>query len=417
MMTRAAVLRLSAPMFAVGLLVFVTWNVHAADCANPRKSGGSMSESVYKAVQGASELISKQKSAEAIDKLAKLVDSGNDYEKAVVSYNLGFAYSSRNDLPNAAKSFARALELNSLPQSQHDQLQFNLGQLYIVAGRFGEGIATLQAYIAESCTPPSAEAHLFLANALSQNKQYAEARAQIDQALAKAKEPKESWLQLKLAINYEMKDFKACAQSLVQLIGLVPHKPEYWKQLSAMFMELKQDTEAVAVLALAERQGFIAKPNEIKNLYSVYMMLDLPFKAGLLVQEAIEQRKLPADETYLEAVANAWINARETARAEATLKKLASMADRGDYHYKLGAMYGDEERWSDSKSALEKALQKGGLKRTGEAWMRLAVAHYSLKDNRAAIAALQKAINYDESRKQAAEWLRHLSNSAGVGAS
>jgi tetratricopeptide (TPR) repeat protein len=410
-------MRLSAPMFAVGLLMCVTWNVHAADCANPRKSGGSMSESVYKAVQGASDLISKQKSVEAIDKLAKLVDSGNDYEKAVVSYNLGFAYSSRNDLPNAAKSFARALELNSLPQSQHDQLQYNLGQLYIVAGRFADGIATLQTYIAESCTPPSAEAHLFLANALSQNKQYAEARSQIDQALAKAKEPKESWLQLKLAINYEMKDFKACAQSLVQLIGMVPHKPEYWKQLSAMFMELKQDTEAVAVLALAERQGFIAKPNEIKNLYSIYMMLDLPFKAGLLLQEAIEQRKLPAEEAYLEAVANAWINARETARAEATLKKLASMADRGDYHYKLGAMYGDEERWSDSKSALEKALQKGGLKRTGEAWMRLAVAHYSLKDNRAAIAALQKAINYDESRKQAAEWLRHLSSAAGVGAS
>jgi tetratricopeptide (TPR) repeat protein len=175
-------------------------------------------------------------------------------------------------------------------------------------------------------------------------------------------------------------------------------------------MELKQNTEAVAVLALAERQGFISKPNEIKNLYSVYMMLDLPFKAGLLVQQAIEQNKVPADEQHLEAIANAWINARESARAEATLKKLAAIADRGDYHYKLGAMYGDEERWSDSKAALEKAIQKGGLKRTGEAWMRLAVAHYSLKDNRAAIAALQKAINYDESRKQASEWLRHLNN-------
>lgn len=371
-----------------------------------------MSESVYRAVQAATDLISKQKHAEAIEKLAKLADSGSDYEQAVVNYNLGFVYSSRNDLTSAAKSFARALELNALPQSQHEQLQYNLGQLYIVAGQFGPGIKTLQTYMAESCAPVAAEAHLFLANALSQNKQYAEARTQIDQALAKAKAPKESWLQLKLAINYEMKDFKACAQSLVQLIGLVPHKPEYWKQLSGMFMELKQDTEAVAVLALAERQGFISKPNEIKNLYSVYMMLDLPFKAGSLVQQAIEQNKVPADEQHLEAIANAWINARESARAEATLKKLAAMADRGDYHYKLGAMYGDEERWSDSKAALEKALQKGGLKRTGEAWMRLAVAHYSLKDNRAAIAALQKAINYDESRKQAGEWLRHLNNTS-----
>lgn len=404
--------RVDAIRSIASLLMFAAAGAQAVDCANPRKSAGSMSESVYRAVQAATDLISKQKHTEAIEKLAKLADSGSDYEQAVVNYNLGFVYSSRNDLTSAAKSFARALELNALPQSQHEQLQYNLGQLYIVAGQFGPGIKTLQTYMAESCTPVTAEAHLFLANALSQNKQYAEARTQIDQALAKAKAPKESWLQLKLAINYEMKDFKACAQSLVQLIGLVPHKPEYWKQLSGMFMELKQDTEALAVLALAERQGFISKPNEIKNLYSVYMMLDLPFKAGLLVQQAIEQNKVPADEQHLEAIANAWINARESARAEATLKKLAAMADRGDYHYKLGAMYGDEERWSDSKAALEKALQKGGLKRTGEAWMRLAVAHYSLKDNRAAIAALHKAINYDESRKQAGEWLRHLNNTS-----
>jgi tetratricopeptide (TPR) repeat protein len=405
--------RVDAIRLITALLMFVTASAHAVDCANPRKSAGSMSESVYRAVQAATDLISKQKHTEAIEKLAKLADSGSDYEQAVVNYNLGFVYSSRNDLTDAAKSFARALELNALPQSQHEQLQYNLGQLYIVAGKFAEGIATLKTYMAESCAPVSAEAHLFLANALSQDKQYAEARTQIDQALAKAKAPKESWLQLKLAINYEMKDFKACAQSLVQLIGLVPHKPEYWKQLSGMFMELKRDTEALAVLALAERQGFIGKPNEIKNLYSVYMMLDLPLKAGMLVQQAIEQSKVPADEAHLEAIANAWINARETARAEATLKKLAAMVDRGDYHYKLGAMYGDEERWSDSKAALEKAIQKGGLKRTGEAWMRLAVAHYSLKDNRAAIAALQKAINYDESRKQAGEWLRHLNNASG----
>lgn len=404
--------RVDAIRSIASLLMFAAAGAQAVDCANPRKSAGSMSESVYRAVQAATDLISKQKHTEAIEKLAKLADSGSDYEQAVVNYNLGFVYSSRNDLTSAAKSFARALELNALPQSQHEQLQYNLGQLYIVAGQFGPGIKTLQTYMAESCSPVTAEAHLFLANALSQNKQYAEARTQIDQALAKAKAPKESWLQLKLAINYEMKDFKACAQSLVQLIGLVPHKPEYWKQLSGMFMELKQDTEALAVLALAERQGFISKPNEIKNLYSVYMMLDLPFKAGLLVQQAIEQNKVPADEQHLEAIANAWINARESARAEATLKKLAAMADRGDYHYKLGAMYGDEERWSDSKAALEKALQKGGLKRTGEAWMRLAVAHYSLKDNRAAIAALHKAINYDESRKQAGEWLRHLNNTS-----
>jgi tetratricopeptide (TPR) repeat protein len=75
-------------------------------------------------------------------------------------------------------------------------------------------------------------------------------------------------------------------------------------------------------------------------------------------------------------------------------------------------MYGDNEQWKDSRDALQKALQKGGLKRTGEAWMRLAVAEYGLKNNPGAIAALQKAATFDDTRKQASEWLRHLTGQA-----
>jgi tetratricopeptide (TPR) repeat protein len=171
---------------------------------------------------------------------------------------------------------------------------------------------------------------------------------------------------------------------------------------------MKSDLDAVAVLSVAERQGFIDKPNERKNLYNVYMMLDLPFKAGTMLQESIEKGKVPADEANLESVADAWINAREAARAEGSLKKLAGMSEKGEYFYKLGAMYGDNEQWKDSREALQKALQKGGVKRAGEAWMRLAVAEYGLKNNPGAITALQKAATFDETRKQASEWLRHL---------
>ncbi len=380
----------------------------AADCANPRKPSGGMSEGTYRTVEEASALIAKNKNNEAIEKLSQIADSGSDFEKAVVQYNLGFAYTGRNDNSSAAKAFARSLSLNALPQQQHEQLQYNLGQLYIIAGQPEEGIKTLQAYVTEACTPVPAEAHIFLANALAERKRFRDALPQIDLALSKAKAPKESWLQLKLAIAYELKDFKACAQTLVQIIGIAPAKPEYWKQLSSLFYEMKQDTEAVAVLALAERQGFVSKPNEIRNLYSVYMILELPYKAATSMQSAIDKGFIPADEKNLEAVADAWINARETASAEATLKKLAGMSERGEYFFKLGAMYGDQERWKDSKAMLEKAIAKGELKRPGEAWMRLAVANYNLKDGNGTQAALRKALGHNETRKQASEWLQHL---------
>ncbi|HEV7715460.1 MAG TPA: tetratricopeptide repeat protein [Steroidobacteraceae bacterium] len=373
------------------------------------KATGTMSEAVYHGVDEATKLMAKNQHAEAIEKLTKLVEGGGDFDKAVVYYNLGFAYSSKNDYANAAKSFAKALALKALPAQQQEQLQYNLGQLYIVAGQHEEGIKVLQEYVANACKAVPAEAHIFLANALVERKRFAEAVPQIDLAISKAKAPNQSWYEMKLAVNYEQKDFKACAQTLVQLIGLAPTKPEYWKQLSSMFFEMKSDMDAVAVLSVADRQGFIEKPNERQNLFNVYMGLDLPFKAGLMMQESIDKGKVPADEATLGSVADAWINAREAARAETTLKKLASMSEKGEYFFKLGAMYGDNEQWKDSREALQKAVQKGGLKRAGEAWMRLAVAEYSLKNNDGAIAALQKAITFDETRKQAGEWLRHLS--------
>ena len=381
----------------------------AADCAEEKdKAANTMSETVYHGVEEATKLMAAKQYGEAIEKLTKLGETGSDYEKAIVYYNLGFAHSSKNDYGNAAKAFAKAVALKVLPLQQQEQLQYNLGQLYIVAGQHEEGIKVLQEYISGSCRPIPAEAHVFLANALVERKRYAEALPQIDLAISKAKAPNQSWYEMKLAVGYEMKDFKSCAQTLVQLIGLAPAKPDYWKQLSSMFFEMKSDLDAVAVLSVAERQGFIDKPNERKNLYNVYMMLELPYKAGLMLQDSLDKGKVPADEANLESVADAWINARESARAEATLKKLASMSERGVYFYKLGAMYGDNEQWKESREALQKAVQKGGLKRPGEAWMRLAMAEYSLKNTSGAIAALQKAITFDETRKSAGEWLRHL---------
>jgi hypothetical protein len=380
-----------------------------AQCVKEEKVERSMSEGTYATVQSAMELLGKQKAGEAIEKLAKIADGGSDYEKAIVNYNLGVAHSGRNDYPSAIKAFTKAVSTNALPQNQREQLLYNLGQLHIVAGQFDDGIRVLQEYLGKACGTVTPEAHIFLANALSERKRYQDAIPQIDLAISKVKEPKEQWLQLKLAVSYEIKDYRACADALVLLISKVPDKAEYWRQLSSVLYEMKDESQSVAVLALAERQGFLQKPNEIKNLYSIYMMLELPYKAGLLLEDALAKAKLPGDEANLGALSDAWINAREVAKAEATLKKLAAMSDKGDYYYKLGAMYGDNERWQESGEMLQKALDKGGLKRTGEVWMRLAVAKYGLKDNEGAVAALQKAVTFEESRKQASDWLRVLS--------
>jgi tetratricopeptide (TPR) repeat protein len=379
-----------------------------ADCANPPKATHTISPDVYANIDKATKALGEKKYGEAIGKLNDVADKGGDYDKAVVQYNLGVAYSEKGDYGSGARAFAKALSYNALPPKQAEQLKYNLGQLYVAASEFEEGIKVLRDYIATACGPVTPEAHMFLANALGERKEYADALKEIDVAMAQAKAPKESWLQFRLGIAYEVKEYKECADTLMKLIAMSPQKDEYWKQLSGVVYQMNDPTQAAAVLALAEREGLLEKSGDVMNLYNIYMAGNEPYKAGVLVQKAMDQGQLPKNEDSLNAVANAWINARESDKAETTLKTLASMSDKGEYYYRLGGMYGDGERWKESREMLEKALDKGGLKRPGDAYFRIAVADYSMNDYKSAIAALRKAAGYAETRKQANEWLHHL---------
>jgi len=381
-----------------------------AEClSSKQKATPNISEDIVEDMREASVLLGEKKTDLAIDKLKKLVAKGEDYDKAVVHYNLGIGYSEKNDLAASASHFAKALSYNALSLQQSEQLRFNLGQLYVASGQFDPGIDALRDYMAKACSPVSPDAHVFLASALAERKRYPEALSEVDIALAATKVPKESWIQFKLGLLYEAKDYKGSAEALLQLISANASKGDYWKQLAGVLLQMEDSTHAAAVLALAERQGMLAGADDIRNLYNTYMIIGEPQKAAQLMDQAIADKKLPLDEKNLESVSNAWINARETGKAETTLKQLASMAERGEYYFRLGAMYGDQERWKDSREMLERALEKGGLKKPGEAWFRIAVASYGSNDLKGAIAALQKSVAYDDTRAQASEWLRSLS--------
>ena len=58
-------------------------------------------------------------------------------------------------------------------------------------------------------------------------------------------------------------DALVTAEVLLRLISLVPAKEDYWKQLSSILFEIQKDKESLAVLALADRQGFLDTEGEL----------------------------------------------------------------------------------------------------------------------------------------------------------
>lgn len=389
-----------------GLVVQAARNV-PEHCSKPT-TAPLVQEKAYLGLEAAARLIRNERFDDAIILLQRLTSFGSDYEKALAFFNLGFAHAGKKNLKGQQHAFEQALSLKALPQEQQEQLQYNLAQIYIVDGQYQQGIRAMETYIKESCHPVGAEAYLFLAQAYAQLKQYRQALAALERGMTRVPKVTDEMLQLQLALNYELKNHAACADVLLQLLGRHPQKPDYWQQLAGMYYELKHDVAWAAVQALEHRQGLLTKPAEVRALYGAYMVIGAPLKAGRVLDEAVDKRALPMDEKTLEALADAWINARERRRAEGVLKRLVGMSSSGEYAYRLGAMYGDEERWQEAQRLLEQALDKGGLKTPGQAWLRLAVARINLNDRERAIAAMRQATQHRESQATAREWLRFL---------
>jgi tetratricopeptide (TPR) repeat protein len=374
----------------------------------PRKSRGTISESTYKRMERIIDAIGKGEYAESEKKLDELAqNSRGDYEKAIILQTLAFVYASQNQEAKAIKTFEAALATNALPQQVHEQMMFNIAQLYIADDKWDKGMEQLNAYLAESCNPLP-DAHVLLASVYAEKKRWQDSLKQVNLAIAKAKTPKEPWLQLKLALHYELKEMPRCAEVLVHLVALVPTKEDYWKQLSGILFEVRKDPEALAVLALAERRGYINEETEYRNLSNMYMFMQIPLKAATLLQRGVDAKQVEANEKNLESLANAWLLAREYDKAEGAMKRAAAASDKGELYKRLGQIQIENENWKGALESLQQARRKGGVKEPGELAFLTGVVAVELKQWNTADAALREAMQHEKTAKIAAQWLAHL---------
>ncbi len=396
------------------MLLGSTSVVHAQDAApapaakKERKATGTLSEGAYRQLERIHELIGKNKNDEALEKAKAMLERvGNDYERAMVRQTMAFIYISQNNYKAAISGFEEALKLEALPQQPYEQMIYNLAQLYFQDGQTDKAIQKMEQYFAEASTKPPTDAYILLASAYSDRKRFADALPYVDKALAEAKDPKESWLQLKLALHYELKQFPQCAEVLIRLVSLMPAKEDYWKQLSSILFEIKKDKESLAVLALADRQGFLDTESEIRNLANIYLLLEIPYKAAQILERGISQKILKSDEKTLSLLGDAWTMARDYDKAEAALNKAAAVSDSGEISFRLGQIFVEDERWKEALEALSRAQSKG-VKKMGEAAYLEGIAAFQSGNRGRARDALHRSQRYEETRNSAGQWLNHI---------
>ncbi len=334
----------------------------------------------------------------------------NSYELANV-YNLyAFIHYSRENYGKALQAYENVVKQPDIPLGMEISTRYTIAQLYFVQERWKDGVNALNQWF-KMTDKPSAAAYNLLAQGYYQLKDYNKSLASVRKAISMyrddGKVPKEQWLNLARYLYFEKGDVKNAVAVLEELLVHYPKK-DYWVQLSHMYGEQKKESDQLAAMEAAYIQGMLDKGPEQVTLASLYLNASVPYKAAKVMDKAINNKSADSTSKNWELLGIAYSQAQETKDAIPALAKAASMSDKGELYVRLGSVYLDREQYGDAISALNKGLQRGGVKRPDNARLKLGMAYFNEKQYSKARQAFAAAGKDKRSTKFAEQWIKYM---------
>ncbi len=341
-----------------------------------------------------------------IEKLEKVVQK-RLFDLARLYHLKAQIYLSKDDFKNAVLYYNKAIDLKKLSYTKHLSVVYDMAFLYLLQNNIQKAsqLTDQLFYLAEKVNPP---AYILKASILMSRKQTQPALEMVMKAIQATSRPKESWLAFGAALNIELKKYVPAVRLLIQLTGTYPNKKKYWKQLSAVYLNINKDDRALATLDLAYKLDFLEKEQEILHLTGLLMYQGLLFKAARLLEQSIRLKKVKPTQKNYEILGDCWLRAEETAKALQAYNLAASSARDGKIFAKMGRIYMSNQNWRAVIDNFKKTLDKGGIKHPANIHIAIGIAYINLKKYKSAVKSFEQVINtkaQGQLIKRARQWI------------
>ncbi len=394
------------------LWIFLSCSLLVNDAlrANSSKSPDSevVSPSTYKQLKTVESHVEKSQYGKALGVLEQLLPAIDDiaFEKAVVLESIASVYTMQGRYEKAADAMNQCIDTHALPENRKQRALIKLAQIYIKLERYKLAAQIMEPWIT-AAEKIDANDYILMAQVFTHLKHFRKALSYTKKAVAATNNPKESWYQLMLALNYELGNLPATTVILKHLIRKHPKK-QYWEQLTSVYQQMKKFNKAVSVKELAYQSGYLTTPKEIIELTKLFLYIDAPYKAARILEKEINQNNIKQTSTNYELLANAWTQAKEFQKATMALEHAARLSNKGELYVRLGRLYIEEENWSKAHTALLDGFKKGQINDLGNAYVLLGIISHELQLRTQAENSFTKAKQYKKTQKTAEEWLAYL---------
>ena len=346
---------------------------------------------------------------DATSKKSKL----NRYELANVYNTYAYLRYAVEDYNDALNYYQKVIDQRpDIPLALEINTLYTVAQLYFLQENWVKGIDTLNKWMSVTDTP-STNAYVLLANGYFQLKDYDKSLANIQIAIdreeAAGKLPKEQWYNLARFIHFDRDNFREALNILEILIMYYPKK-QYWVQASHLYGEEKDEARQLALLEATYEQNLLDRSQDIVLISQLYLQAEVPYPAARAMEKGLADDVVEKESKNYELAGVAWRQAQEVTKSLPMLEAAASKSEKGELYARLGNVYLDVDKNKEAVEALNRGLDKGGVKRPDQARLALGMAHFNLGDFNAARRAFREARKDKRARSYADQWLKYISS-------
>jgi Tfp pilus assembly protein PilF len=272
---------------------------------------------------------------------------------------------------------------------------------------YAGAIELLDGFI-ENHPEPVPEAFYLLGLAHYQLGNYGEARLPAERAATLAADAPVSWLELAADVLKRTDNQRAAIPWLHKLIEKAPGNKTYWLELSLAYEKVGEMDLSLATMRLAQSVEVLTDDAELRRLSDLLINRGLPQQSAEVLEQALAQQTVRADEAAYTKLGTAWFTAGEPDKAVAPLENAARIASTGDAYVRLAVVHVAREDWPAAVAALHAGMGRGSLTDPAQANLLMGVAMYRQKQFDDARTWFEQALESDRHRAMAQDYLRAI---------
>uniref|UniRef100_UPI00355A966F tetratricopeptide repeat protein n=1 Tax=Hyphomonas atlantica TaxID=1280948 RepID=UPI00355A966F len=193
---------------------------------------------------------------------------------------------------------------------------------------------------------------------------------------------------------YNSVDDKAkLASILEEVLVRNPTERKYWDAIAGNYFAANEERRAFEVQKAMYLAGLLTKEDELMRVVNFYNRFNAPYHAAQILEKEMNAGRISKSLKNLELLANLYQVAREHEKAIPVIKQAAAAGGGGAMLERLGRSYADLQMWEETEEALTDALNAGGVKDRGTAYVMIGQSRYERNDRAGAREAFRQANN------------------------